>query len=136
MSDTTTNSSGNYWHSTTSPAIWFNGTNDYVSFNYQQSANQYSINFPNNCNAPLPETLRQIVDHEWDTCWKESKIKCFSSNEDMYKYVDSLEHCTVFWHGEMSKKVKHKTVLHIFNECISAGLILSTDSVIFLVKNE
>jgi len=97
----------------------------------------YTIKVPNP-NEELPETLKQITDHTLEECWKDSRVKCFSSREELYSYIDSLEYeSTVFFHEEISKKVKPKTILHVFKDYGRVGLILSGDSSeIFFVKDE
>ena len=121
------------------------GTGQYLinnptgSFTWSQPVTtwDYSLRVPN-YNEELPETLKQITDHTLEECWKESRVKCFSSREELYSYIDSLEYeSTVFFYEEISKKVKPKTILHVFKDYGPVGLILSGDSSeIFFVKDE
>lgn len=112
----------------------------YFDNNWTYTDNQswgYHIKLPPNPSAPLPEPLKQIVDHEWEKCWKDSKVKCFSDKDQMIEYADSLDSCTIYWYEEISKEVKHKSVLHRFSKCTTAGFILSgndNETTILLVE--
>ena len=122
--DTSTSTSGLVYNNSTTS--WTNGSNAWV------------INTPPDPSTPLPEPLKQIVNHKWKECWNESKVKCFSSEDKLFDYVNSLDECTVFYHEEISKKVNHKSVYHRFPECSPAGFILGNDDIttIFLVNNK
>ena len=112
--------------STSTNNTWHNGTNT------------WTIQTPPDPCTPLPEPLKQIVSHKWEECWEESKVKCFSSEDELFNYVNSLGECTVFYHEEISKMVSHKSIYHRFPECRPAGFILGSDDIttIFLVNNK